>query len=216
MRALGRLIEGVTDESIWKRVAWMYASFFLFFMPVTTLSYCLLPEGILRGKHPIISRLQFSSNLWALTFEIFGYNLILLVLIIGANLLANQSRFSKERFVPMGYLLFWVHTVLFAVYLGTWSLGAAPIAPPLHYRLFGRLFDVAHNAGLVEFSAYLLAATASFRFTLWYSDGKTIVSSKRWRDVSLPITDRIILALAFGLLLGAAFIESNAMILLNG
>jgi hypothetical protein len=211
-----RIINGVTDESIYERIGWMYASFFLLFVLVTILSYFLLPEGILRGKHPIISRLEFSSNLWTLTLQIFGYNLILTFLIIGANLLGNQSKLSKEQFVPMGYLLFWVQTALFAVYLGTWSLGVDLVAPPLHRRILVRLFDIAHNAGLLEFSAYLLAATTSFRFTLWYSDGKKIVASRNWRDVTLAMSERILLALAFVLLLCAAYIESHSMILLTG
>ena len=216
MNQLRRIVDGVTDESIWKRIVWMYASFFVLLVPTTVLSYFLLPEGILRGKHPIISRLEFSPNLWTLTLQVFGYNLILTFLIIGANLLANQSRLSKKQFVPMGYLLFWVQTALFAVYLGTWSLGVAPVAPPLHRRIFVRLFDIAHNAGLLEFSAYLLAATTSFRFTLWYSDGKKIVASRNWRDVTLAMSERILLALAFVLLLCAAFIESHRMIQLSG
>jgi hypothetical protein len=156
MNVLRRIINGVTDESVYKRIGWMYASFLLLFVPVTILSYLLLPEGILRRKHPIISRLEFSPNLWTSTLQIFGYNLILTFLIIGANLLANQSRHSREQFVPVGYLLFWVQTGLFAVYLGTWSLEVASVPPPLYRRLL-RIFDIVHHAGLLEFSAYLLA-----------------------------------------------------------
>lgn len=166
-----------------------------------------------RGKHT--SRLEFSPNLWTSTLQIFGYNLILTFLIIGANLIAQQSRLSKERFVPVGYLVFWVNTVTFAIYLGTWSFGVASVAPPLYRRLL-RIFDVVHHAGLLEFSAYLLAATTSFKFTLWYSDGRRIVASRNWRDVTLTTPERIILALAFVLLLCAAFVESYRMIQLSG
>jgi hypothetical protein len=216
MNLLRRIINGVTDESVYKRIGWMYASFFLLVVLVMILSYFLLPEGILRGKYPIISRLELLSNLWTLTLQIFGYNLILTFLIIGANLLGNQSKLSKEQFVPMGYLLFWVQTALFPVYLGTWSLGVDLVTPPLHRRILVRLFDIAHNAGLLEFSAYLLAATTSFRFMLWYSDGKKIVVSRNWRDVALAMSERIFLALAFVLLLCAAYIESHSMIKLTG
>ena len=38
----------------------MYVSFALLFVPVTALSYYVLPEGILRGKDPIIRALRFS------------------------------------------------------------------------------------------------------------------------------------------------------------
>jgi len=215
MNLLKWIINGVTEGGIYKRVGWMYVSFFLLFVSVSVLSYFLLPDGILRGKHPIISRLEFSPNLWTSTLQIFGYNLILTFLIIGANLIAQQSRLSKERFLPVGYLVFWVNTATFAIYLGTWSFGVVNVAPPLYRRLL-RIFDVVHHAGLLEFSAYLLAATTSFKFTLWYSDGRRIVASKHWRDVTLTIPERIILAFAFVLLLCAAFVESYRIVQLSG
>ena len=99
------MINGVTDESIWKRIVWMYASFFVLLVLTTVLSYFLLPEGILRARHPLISALELSPELWASTLQVFGYNLFFTLLVIGANLIARQSRLSTEQFVPMGYLL---------------------------------------------------------------------------------------------------------------
>jgi uncharacterized membrane protein SpoIIM required for sporulation len=78
------------------------------------------------------------------------------------------------------------------------------------------MFDILHHSGLLEFSAYLLAATTSFRFTLWYSDGKKVVSSRSWRDVTLATSERILLALAFVLLLCAAIVESYKIIQMRG
>jgi uncharacterized membrane protein SpoIIM required for sporulation len=208
---LRMIINGVTDEIIWKRIGWMYASFFLLFVPITAFSFLLLPEGILIGKHPIISRLEFSPNLWISTLQIFGYNLIPTLLIIGANLIAQQSRISPERYVPVGYLVFCVQTAIFAIYLGTWSFGVVTVAPPLYRRLL-RIFDIVHHAGLLEFSAYLLAATVSFKFTLWYSDRKRIVANRSWRDVIIARSEKVFLALAIVLLLCGAFIESYGII----
>jgi hypothetical protein len=190
---------GGTCDSV-NNYGWMYVSFFTLFVPVTVLSFYLLPEGILRGKHPIISALRFSPNLWISTLQIFGYNLIPTFLIIGANLLAQQSRLSGEKYVPMGYTAFWGLTVLFAVVVGTWSFGVITAAPPL-LRRFARLFDVVHHAGLLEFSAYLLAAATSFKFTLWYSNRKEIVASRAWRDTNLTRPEKVFLILAFVLLL---------------
>jgi hypothetical protein len=106
MSLLRKITNGVTDERVYQRIGWMHVSFFLLYVSVTVLSYYLLPEGILRGKHPIISRLQFSPNMWVSTLQIFGYNLIPTTLIIAGNLLAQQSRWVKERFVPIGYTAF--------------------------------------------------------------------------------------------------------------
>jgi hypothetical protein len=62
-----KIVDGVTDRDVCKRIGWPYVSFLALFVPVNILSFYLLPEGVLRGKHPIISALEFSSNLWIST-----------------------------------------------------------------------------------------------------------------------------------------------------
>lgn len=214
MNLLRKITNGVTDESVYRRIGWMYVSFFLLYALVTVLSYYLLPEGVLRGKHPIISRFQFSPNVWVSTLQIFGYNLIPATLIIAGNLLAQQSRLVQERFVPIGYMAFWGLTIVFAVITGSWSFDVVTAAPPLHYR-FGRMFDILHHSGLLEFSAYLLAAVTSFKFTLWYSDRKKIIASREWRGVNLTKSEKAFLILAFVLLFCGAYIESYGIIQLT-
>ena len=143
---LTKIADGITDDSVYKRIGWMYVSFFVLYVPVTVLSFYLLPEGVLRGKHPIISALEFSSDFWTLMLQIFAYNLIPTFLIIGANLLAQQSRLSEGKYVPIGYTAFWGLTVLFAVVVGTWSFGVITAAPPLLRRV-ARILDVFHHVG---------------------------------------------------------------------
>lgn len=210
-----KIIRGVTDDNVYKRIGWMYITFFALYVSAVVLSYYLLPEGILRDRHPIISRLRFSPSLCVSTLQIFGYNLIPTTLIIGANLLAQQSRVCEDRFVPIGYTAFWGLTVLFALVTGTWSFGIVTVAPPLHRRLL-RLLDVFHRAGLLEFSAYILAATTSFKITLWYSDRKKVIETRRWKDVSLSRPEAILLVVALVLLLCAALVESRAIIQVAG
>jgi len=210
MSLLRGFVFGVTDESIYRRIAWLALSFLLLYVSVAVLSYCLLPQGCLRGKHPVISRLRFSPVVWVSTLQIFGYNLIPTTLIMLANLIAQQSRWVRERYMPLGYTAFWGLTVLFAVIVGSWSFDVATTPPPLLRRLT-RLLDVVHHAGLVEFSAYLLAAVASFRFTLWYSDRRRITASRSWHDIRLGGHEKVSLVLAFLLLLCAAYVESLAL-----
>jgi uncharacterized membrane protein SpoIIM required for sporulation len=188
----------------------MTASFFLLYVPVTALSYFLLPEGVLRGKHPIISRLHFSSQVWIATLQIFGYNLIPTALIIAGNLLAQESRLVKKRYVPIGYTAFWGLTALWGVVAGSWSYNVAVAGPPLLQR-YWRLFDVLHHAGLLEFSAYLVAAAASFNLTLWYSDRRKIVRTRRWSEVALSGMEKSLLMMVPVLLFCAAFVESRAI-----
>jgi len=215
MNTLKRIIDGTVDDNIYKRIGWMYVSFLLIYISVTILAYLLLPDGILRGKHTVVSALELSPNLWISTLQIFGYNLIPTSLIICSNLIAQQSRISKEKFVPIGYFGFWCIVILAGLYLGTWSFEVVTEAPPLYLRLI-RGFDVFHHAGFYELSAYLLAAVTSFKFTLWYSDGKKIVTSRKWRDVRLNSSEKIIFVLVFVLLFCGSLIESYGITQLAG
>ncbi|MCD6127585.1 MAG: hypothetical protein J7J21_04330 [Methanomicrobia archaeon] len=215
MNTLKRIIDGTVDDNIYKRIGWMYVSFLLIYISVTILAYLLLPDGILRSKHTVVSALELSPNLWISTLQIFGYNLIPTSLIICSNLIAQQSRISKEKFVPIGYFGFWCIVILAGLYLGTWSFEVVTEAPPLYLRLI-RGFDVFHHAGFYELSAYLLAAVTSFKFTLWYSDGKKIVTSRKWRDVRLNSSEKIIFVLVFVLLFCGSLIESYGITQLAG
>jgi hypothetical protein len=215
MSLLKTVTYGLTGENICKRIGWMYVTFFGVLLPAIVVSYYLLPEGFLRGKHPIISRLEFSSDLLTSTLQIFGYNLIPTALITAASLIAQQSRIAREKFVPIGYTAFWGLTMLFGVVVGTWSFELVTPAPPLFHRLV-RILDVFHHAGLLEFSAYLLVAVVSFKFTLWYSDGRKIIASRNWKDISLGRSEKALLVLAFALLLCAAFVESYGIVHLTG
>jgi hypothetical protein len=212
---LKKIINGVVDDNIYKRIGWLYIFSFLIFISVTILSYFLLPHALFRGVHPIVSRLEFSSTIWISTLKIFGYNLIPTSLIIGANLIAQKFRILNKKFIPMGYISFTGLTIIVALYLGTWSFEVVTEAPPLYLRLVST-FDVFHRSGLLELSAYLLAAAVSFKFTLWYSDGKKIIKSKNLRDIKLSISEKIIFILVFVLLFCSAFIESYRIIQLTG
>jgi hypothetical protein len=150
MNLLRTLINGVTNENIWKRIFWIYVSFFLLLVPVTVLSYFFLPEGILRGKNPLVG-FELSPILWISTLQIFGYSLIFTLLMIVANLFAQQSKICPKKFRLTGYLAFWGVTVTAALYLGTWSQEVVTTAPPLLHR-FTRFFDIVHRAGLWELS----------------------------------------------------------------
>jgi hypothetical protein len=136
-------------------------------------------------------------------------------LVVATNLIARQSRLSPGRFIPMGYLAFWGITVTAALYVGTWSQEVVTEAPPLQHRLL-RLFDVLHHAGFVELSAYLLAAATSFKFTLVYTDGKKVVASKNWRDVTLTTSEGILLGLALSFVLYGAIVESYGIAHVRG
>jgi uncharacterized membrane protein SpoIIM required for sporulation len=205
------IIACITDERVRIRVLGMYVSFFLTYYIAMVGGYFLLPEAIFQGKHPIISRIQFSTDPFVSALQIFGYNLIPSCLIIGANLIAQQSRILKEKFVPIGYSAFWGLALTFGLVTGTWSFDVVTEAPTLQARFF-RLFDVVHHSGLLEFSCYLLLAVGSFRFTRWYSDGKKIVRSRSWKEIELSIPEKVLFVVGFAILFIAALVESRGII----
>jgi len=214
MQLLRKLINGITHESLARRIGWMYAAFAGILFPTLIASYLLLPEGILRGKHPFISQFELAPTLLTSTLQIFGYNLMPLLLIVAANLIAQKSKLVPEKFVPLGYSAFWMITLIFALYTGTWSFEVVTAAPPLHERIL-RMFNLTQRSGLLELSAYLLAAAASFKATLWFSDGKRIVRSLKPRELQLSRAEKGVLVCAIVLLFCAALIESRSILQLS-
>jgi len=158
--------------------------------------------------------LEFFPALWISTLQIFGYNLIPTSLIIGANLIAHKCKILNKKFIPIGYFAFLGLITIVALYLGTWSFEVVTVAPSLFFRLIG-IFDIFHRAGFLELSAYILAAAVSFKLTLWYSDGKKIIKSKKLKDIKLTTSEKIIFILVFVLLFCSAFIESYRIIQLT-
>ncbi len=201
------LILGLTDNRLSKRLGTLVVSFLALFFSVAIASHFLLPEGILRGKHPIIANMRLPEGTLAIALQILAYNMMPLSLIVLANLLAQQSRLYPERFIPLGYLAMVTLTVICAMVLGTWSFEVVTEPPTLLARLIST-FNITERSGLVELFAYLLAAASSFHFTRWFSDSKKIIRSLTWRELTLPMSDRFRLTLSILLLMVAAWVEA--------
>jgi len=215
VRLLRWIVLGITDERLHVRLVRTAVSFLLVYYVAMLGSYLLLPEGILRGRHPIISSLQFSTDPWVMGLQVFAYNIIPACLIAASNLLAERSRIARGVYVPIGYSAFWVLVGLFGAVTGTWSFDVVTTAPPIASRAW-HLFDVAHHAGLLEFVGYLLIAVTSSRLVLWYSDGRRIVRSRAWKDIVTPPIEKVLLAGGFAMLLVAAGVEAAAIARLAG
>lgn len=76
MRLIKKVLIGTLDDNVFKRISFLFISFLIIFYVSMISSYIILPEGILRGKHPIVNLLEFSPNIWISTLRIFSYNLI--------------------------------------------------------------------------------------------------------------------------------------------
>ncbi|MCP4178311.1 MAG: hypothetical protein GY756_11135 [bacterium] len=202
---------GLASKNILIRIITLYVLFFILFYFFMITGYLVLPAGILQGKHPLISNLILSGNLFVCAFQIAAYNFIPLILIFFGNLISKESKTNKNQFIPYGYIGLWGIIVICALYLGTWSFET--VRPPESFseRLF-HLFDLKHNSGLVEITAYIFIAAASYNFTLLFSNGKRIIKAKKIRELVIDKFDILIIILAVVLLLCSAFIESYNII----
>lgn len=118
-----------------------------------TVSYALLPEGILRGRTPagvIPSGDEAAGSFLAAFTPIAIYNLVAVVFIVAAN------RIFRVRCYPLGYLLPLYLSANYGVLLGTNSF-TIPLAEPMAPSL-----EVFSRSGVYEIAAYALVATATY------------------------------------------------------
>lgn len=209
MRLIERILIGTLDPHPWRRWAWLCLSFFSLFYGSVILSFLLLPDGFLRGKHPIVSSLTLAPDLWISALQIFSYNLIPTAVVAGGNLFAAPSRLAGGRLLPQGYLALWALALLTGAYLGSWSFEVVTPAPPFWQRLVHPL-DILHNSGLIEQAGYIAAATASARWSrVWGQDRAVSVLEG---GLSLKAAERGLLVLALGLVAAGALVESRAIL----
>ena len=121
--------------------------FIIFFLGVTIFSYYLLPEGLLKNKNPL-QNWEESGDTIILTFQIFLYNAMSIVVIIFGSLFGRKNE-NEAQYLSFGYLAFFTLITINAIVLGTWSFSVESESVPLIARLL-RIFDLLHRAGLWE------------------------------------------------------------------
>jgi hypothetical protein len=138
------------------RAASLWVICALLFVISWELSFYLLPEGVLRGKL-LASRLPIQTPRLFTTFlRIYSINLI-----VGCGLV-TVANFSQLRRLPMGYIVVMIHSVLYAILLGTNSFGI-----PGPGRFAPSLDTALGRSGIFEISAYVLVAAATRNLVIW-------------------------------------------------
>lgn len=201
------LREKLSSESLKERICWSVILFLLLFFGVTILSFYLLPEGLLKNKHPL-QNWATSGNTIVLTLQIFFYNM-LSVLVIFLGSLFGTKKEQEANYFSYGYLAFFTLIFINGVVLGTWSFSVE--SEPVH--LLGRLlrtFDLAHRAGLWEMSGQLLIACSAAHIATILTSGKNTVTRKI-RDIHLSVSERTVFAVGIILMLIGAVVESIAI-----
>lgn len=195
-------------DSLKERLLWTAALFCLVFFGVTVLSHFLLPEGCLKNRNPL-QAWETSDNAAVLTAQIFGYNL-LSVLVIGLGSLFASKKEGEERYLSYGYLAFFAMIGINGAVQGTWSFSVESDPVPLMQRLL-RTFDLAHRAGLWEMLGQMSIACALARIATVRTSGSA-TATRRLRDIRLAVPERIALAAGFLLMLIGAGVESAAIL----
>ncbi len=203
-----RIKRKLTSDSLAERIITTYIYFLITFFTLTILSYYLLPQGILCGKHPL-HNWETSLNLAISTLQIFSYNLMSVIIIILSNILASKSN-KAQYFLPYGYIAFFTLISVNAVFLGTWSFSPVSDAIPLTDRII-RTLDLVHRAGLWEMTGQLFVLCATAKISLIISVGKE-TTTKSWKSIVLSRQELIVFSIGLIFMLLGAIIESFAII----
>ncbi|SFG86733.1 hypothetical protein SAMN04488063_3153 [Halopelagius inordinatus] len=160
-RRLGAL---VNHDSVTVRFVSLWSLCFALFLAAWTVSYLLLPEGLLRrsgGPGP----LSTTADSVATEFlSIFARNIGFCLVVVAAN------TFRSIR-TPLGYLVVLVTWVQGAVVWGTDSLAIQT------GRLAPSLSVVLNRSGVYELTALVAIAVATRGVTVWHQ-----ASGPRWRE----------------------------------
>lgn len=190
------------------RIITAYVIFLVVFFGVMILSYYLLPDGLLKNKHPL-HNWDTSPLIWVSTLQIFGFNLFSVLIMQIGNLFATRIN-QSEKFLPYGYYGLFTQITFNALVLGTWSFSVEHESLALLGRIF-RTFDIFNRAGLWEMTGQLLTVCATAKAAIVVIDGKSTFS-KKLRDIRLKKEEIFTFILGIAFLLIGALVESCAII----
>jgi hypothetical protein len=203
--------KNLASENVYLRIATTCFLFVIIFFTITTISYFLLPEGILRSKNPA-QNWDTSDNLLVSTLQIFLFNQLSVVMILIGNTFSSRKN-PEQNYLPIGYLAFFTQISINAVTLGTWSFSVITEAVPLLDRIV-RTFNILHRGGLWEMSGQLLILCATAKISMIMTDGKK-TSLRSWKEVSFSKQEVLIFGGGVIFMLIGAFIESFSIISLG-
>ena len=202
--------KGITSEKIGCRFLYIIILYLAIFIVCTIVGDLLLPEGFLRNAPTNTGgEIDFSSNLFISSLQIFLYNCISLVVIIVASLFAKRKT-EEESYFPASIACLSVLAVITGLTLGTNSFGIVVENAPVLQKLMD-LFYVTKYSALWEITGQTLIAACLAKKSLVLTTGKTTVVKK---IDQIGFTKREIVLIGFGLslMIFGAFIESRTIL----
>jgi hypothetical protein len=173
------------------------------FVLAWAVSYSFLPEGATRFTLGLIPELDAQAHAAGVAATLFAWNVGL-----GFGVIALASLYSIGP-ISLAYLAPWTWLVRFGIALGTNSFALfvpGARAAPLDLRV------ILSHAGIPELIAYLILATVLANASLWRQRRLTdrhLVRVRRIREIRLTALELSLVGVAFGLLAGAALLETS-------
>ena len=173
------------------------------FVLAWTVAYVVLPEGATRFTLRLLPSLDARADSAGVATTLFLWNAG-----FGFGVIALASLFSLGP-ISLAYFAPWTWLIRFGIALGTNSFALfVPGAriPPLDLR------SIISHAGIPELVAYIILATVLANASLWRQRRITdrhVVRIRQLRDIRLTSLELSLVVVAFGLLAGAALIETS-------
>ncbi|MDI9472215.1 MAG: hypothetical protein GX260_03870 [Tissierellia bacterium] len=187
-----------------ERIIWAAILLLVIFFATVVISYYLLPEGVLKNKNPAQSW-ETSDNTLILTFQIFFYNM-LSVLIISLASLFGKKESGEDNYLSIGYMTFYTLIVINGIVLGTWSFSVESDAVALLERII-HIFDLAHRAAFWEMTGQLLIVCAIAHISVFQSSGNS-TTKRNLKEIRLQNSEKTALLIGIIFMLIGAVVES--------
>lgn len=193
-----RILQGLCHDDVWARVGYAYLCFFILLALTYAFGLLFLPEGIMSALPlPSLTLFEGEQSFSSLVTRTVAYNLFALLLI------AAMNHFRVRRFT-FGYLPLYANTVLLGLFAGTNSFGGGIST----YTIEGWMMFL--RIGFLEFSAYILVCAATMGLAMFHADrwrGEQFRRLRRFSEIKLSTQELIVVLVALGLLIIAAFNE---------
>jgi len=191
-------LRNLCHESLWVRTGYAFMFFFAFLALAYTFGFLFLPEGIMKELPlPSLMVLKEKDSFLSSFIKTLVYNLFMLSIIIGSN-------HYRVRSLTFGYLPIYANTIIMGLFAGTNSFSGGIST----YTLDGWLLFL--QIGFLEFSAYILACTATVNLAMFHAErwrGERFQKIRRFKDARLSKHEILLLLISLTILAVAAFNE---------
>ena len=196
------ILQPTTQESVFKRVLWLYGLYTLLSNASYLLGYYLLPEGFMRGSPGMwTGRVAATGTFWSQLALTFLINLVLVILL---SVILNVL---QVKGFPLGYLFPIAFAVLSGLVAGTNSFLQSDLR---QYNVWDGMASSLSIGGLEFLGDILIIASTVplgvYQFSSWWQMRPTKMMNLR--DVRLSRAEMLCLIGGIVMLLIAAYRET--------